>query len=65
MLHNKTTITLHAEIIRILLAIERPTTPPNDLINQTLTRLKTLEKGVTRYQIDQMHKLLCNLPTEE
>ena len=57
-IHNKTTLMIHAELIRILLAIDRPLTPPKDLLNQTVSRLIILEKGVTKYQIEQMQKIL-------
>ena len=58
--HDKTTITLHAEIIRILLAIERPTTPQLELIRNTLERLNILERGVTKHQINEMIKILTS-----
>ena len=57
-IHNKTTLTIHSELIRILLSIDRPLTPPKDLLNQTIARLINLEKGVTKYQIEQMQKIL-------
>ena len=56
--HDKTTITLHAELIRILMAIERPDTPQCDLLRHTLERLNILEKGVTKHQINEMLKIL-------
>ena len=52
--HDKTTLTLHAEILRLLLAIDRPTNQPKDVLKNTLVRLHTLEKGITKYQIEQM-----------
>ena len=52
--HDKTTLTLHAELIRVLLSIDRPTTPPNDLLAHALERLKIIEKGAAKYQIKQM-----------
>ena len=52
--HDKTTLTLHAELIRVLLSIDRPTTPPNDLLTHALERLKSIEKGAAKYQIKQM-----------
>ena len=52
--HDKTTLTLHAELIRVLLSIDRPTTPPNDLLTHALERLKIIEKGAAKYQIKQM-----------
>ena len=56
--HDKTTITIHAELIRLLLAIERPTTSPNDILRNTLLRLNTVEKGITKYQINQMLNMI-------
>ena len=56
-IHDKTTLTLHSELIRILLAIDRPTKPPNEILKNTLTRLSIIERGVTQYQINQMIKL--------
>ena len=52
--HDKTTLTLHAELLRILLAIDRPTNQPKEVLRNTLVRLHTLEKGITKYQIEQM-----------
>ena len=56
--HDKTTLTIHAELIRLLLAIERPTTLPKDIIRNTLLRLNMVEKGITKYQVNQMLKII-------
>ena len=52
--HDKTTLTLHAEILRILLAIDRPTTQQDDMLKNILSRLRIMEKGITKYQIELM-----------
>ena len=56
--HDKSTLTLHAELIRILMAIDRPITPQTELVQQTLERLNILEKGVTKHQMNEMIKIL-------
>ena len=56
--HNTATITIHSEIIRRLLAIERPTGKPIDLIKSSLSNLSILERGTTRYQISTLRKQL-------
>ena len=53
-LHDKTTLTLHAETLRILLAIDRPTTQQDDMLKNILSRLRIMEKGITKYQIELM-----------
>ena len=52
--HDKTTLTLHAEIIRQLMAKDRPTTNPLLLVKSTINRLSIVEKGITKYQINNM-----------
>ena len=49
--HDKTTVTLHAEIIRQLMAIDRPTIDPIALVTSTIRRLSIVEKGITKIQI--------------
>ena len=56
--HDKSTLTLHAELIRILMAIDRPITPQTELVQQTLERLNILEKGVTKHQMNEMIKII-------
>ena len=56
--HDTVTITIHSEIIRKLLAIERPTCNPIELLRSTLNNLALLEKGVTRYQINILQRQL-------
>lgn len=52
-LHDKTTITITSEIIRQLLAIERPNLDPSELTKNTIKRLSIVEKGITKIQIDR------------
>ena len=59
--HDKTTLTLHAEIIRQLMAIDRPTTDPLTLVTSTVRRLSILEKGITKFQIQNMLNELTKL----
>ena len=56
--HDKSTLTLHAEIIRQLLAIERPTINPLNLVMNSVKRLSIVEKGITKHQINNMLKEL-------
>ena len=49
--HDKITITIHAEILRRLLAIDRPDYNPDLLIKSALSNLYILERGVTKFQI--------------
>ena len=49
--HDKVTLTIHAEAMRRLLSIERPTTDPRLLVKSIISNLYILEKGVTKYQI--------------
>ena len=59
--HDKTTLSLHAEIIRQLLAIDRPMGDPLNLIVSTVRRLLIVEKGITKYQINKMLQELMTL----
>ena len=52
-LHDKTTITITSEIIRQLLAIERPNLDPSELTKNMIKRLSIVEKGITKIQIDR------------
>ena len=56
--HDKITLTLHAEIIRQLLAITRPTTDPINVVLSSVRRLAIVEKGITKFQINNMLKEL-------
>ena len=56
--HDTVTITIHSEIIRKLLAIERPTCNPIELLRSTLNNLALLERGVTRYRINILQRQL-------
>ena len=53
-LHDKTTLTLHAEILTRLLSIERPKQDPRALLKSAITKLLVVEKTTTKYQINQM-----------
>ena len=60
-MHDKTTLTIHAEVIRILLAIERPLTDKIILIKSIINRLLILEKGTSKIQIIKMKEVLESL----
>ena len=60
-LHDRMTITLHAEIIRNLLAIERPIINQLKLIKSITKKLSIIEKGITKFQISQMIKTLDSI----
>ena len=51
--HDKTTITITSEVVRQLLAIDRPTIDPRELIKNTIKRLSIVEKGITKIQINR------------
>ena len=57
-LHDRTTLTLHAEILSRLLSIERPKQDPKTLLKSAITKLLIVEKNITKYQINQMLKIL-------
>ena len=57
-IHDKTTLTLHAEILTRLLSIERPKQDPIALLKSAITKLYIVEKSTTKYQINQMLKIL-------
>ena len=52
--HDKITLTIHTEIIRQLMAIDRPTLEPLKLVKSSVNRLSIVEKGITKYQIQSM-----------
>ena len=52
--HDKITLTIHAEIIRQLMSIDRPTLEPLKLVKSTIKRLAIVERGITKYQIENM-----------
>ena len=57
-IHDKITLTLHAEIIRQLMAIDRPTVDPLNLVIFSVKSLSIVESGITKLQIRNMlHKL--------
>ena len=49
--HDKVTITIHAETIRRLMAIDRPIIDPKVLVKSVVSNLYILERGVTKFQI--------------
>ena len=57
-LHDKTTITINAEIIRQLSAIERPIIDPKIFVRSIIKRLSIIEKGITKIQIERLTKRL-------
>ena len=59
--HDKTTFTIHCEIIRRLLAIERPTQDRLKLVKSVLDRLSIVEKGISKTVIKNMHTELNKL----
>ena len=57
-IHDRTTLTLHAEILSRLLSIERPKQDPKTLLKSAITKLLIVEKNITKYQINQMLRIL-------
>ena len=57
-LHDKTTVTINAEIIRQLSAIDRPTLNPKLFVCSIIKRLSIIEKGFTKIQITKLLNLL-------
>ena len=60
-LHDKTTLTIHAEIIRLLMAIDRPTLDQLKMIKSVTKRLGLVERGITKFQISQSLDILNKL----
>ena len=56
--HDKTTITVHCEIIRRLLAINRPTVNQFSLLKSVMNKLIIVEKGVSKPIIKEMKQTL-------
>ena len=56
--HDKVTLTIHSEILRRLLAIDRPMGDPKKLLKSVIVSLNILEKGVTKYQIGKFIEAL-------
>ena len=48
--HDKVTLTIHAETLRRLMAIDRPVIECNSLLRSIIANLNLIEKGVTKYQ---------------
>ena len=57
-MHDKITLTIHAETLRRLLAIERPVVPVDNLLLSIVRNLNTLERGVTKYQVSKILEYL-------
>ena len=60
-LHDKLTLTIHSEIIRNLLAIERPTINQISIVKSVINRLSIVEKGITKFQITKMKEILTKI----
>ena len=60
-LHDKLTLTLHAEIIRILLSIERPDQDQLSIVKNTIKRLIIVERCISKFQLEKMLKALENI----
>ena len=58
--HDKVTLTIHAETLRRLLAIERPVIEVRKVLVSIVKNLNILEKGVTKYQTGLMLKHIEN-----
>ena len=52
--HNKASMALNAEIIKMLLAIDRPTQNQGQTIAKILDRLSYMEKGVSKYECNNL-----------
>ena len=52
--HDRTTVTINAEIIRQLSAIDRPTLDPKLFVHSIIKRLSIIEKGLTKIQIAKL-----------
>ena len=57
-LHDKTTLTVNAEVIRRLLAIERINSDIITVAKSVINNLTALECGVSKYQLIEMQKAL-------
>ena len=57
--HDRTTLTIHCEIIRRLLAIERPILSQHKLIKLVIDRLAIVEKGISKHTIKSFQLLLA------
>ena len=60
--HDKSTLTINAEILRQLMAIERPLIKPLDIVSNTLKRLTIIERGISRQLIESF---LQKLPAKQ
>ena len=56
--HDKVTLTIHCEIIRRLLAIDRPKTDQQKLLKSVIDRLSIVEKGISKHTIKQFQSYL-------
>ena len=57
-LHDRTTLTLHAELLSRLIFIERPKQEPKTLLKSAITKLSIVEKNITKHLTKQMLKIL-------
>ena len=56
--HDKTTLTIHCEIIRRLLAIERQVTDQLKLVKSVIDRLAIVERGISKHTIKDLQSYL-------
>ena len=61
--HDNTTMTINGEIVRQLLAIERPKLDPLQFVENTIKRLSIVEKGITKFQVVRLLNILKQLPS--
>ena len=60
-LHDRITLTTHGEIIRVLLAINRPTLEQITLVKHVINRLGVVERNISKHQIMKMSDILNSL----
>ena len=60
-LHDRSTLTIHAELINRLLAIERPQMDQVSLLRLVITKLRIVERQIPKLMIDQMLENLNNI----
>ena len=59
--HDRTTLTVHGEIIRRLLSIDRPIYDPLKLVASVVDRLSIVERGLSKHTINSFKNVLSNL----
>ena len=58
-------MTINGEIVRQLLAIERPKLDPFQFVENTIKRLSIVEKGITKFQVLRLLNILKQLPSTQ